>query len=375
VVKTVDEGASLPLHGTASDSDCNILTVLWDVDAGQLSDPSSLDPVYTAPMLPGCDDADVLVTLTAVDTCGASACDSFVLRIRNVNHAPTIDAGEDLWIDEGTAVLMQAVAQDVDGDTLSILWSAGGGVGAFDNAGATKATFLAPMIDTCGGVDIPLQITVTDPCGATACDSIVVHVRNVNKGPAAELGPDFAIDEGTTIRLTPVISDPECDALTYCWTTTAGVLTEANGPTPTLCAPKTDKCDGEALVVTLTVTDPCGLTATDSVRIHVRNVNAAPTVDLGADLCIVEGSTLQLKPRVSDPDGDVLKYVWTVSAGRLDNFCAQAPVYVAPMTSSCDGANVAVTLTVTDPCGLTATDSLIIRIENVNLPPAVVADP
>jgi hypothetical protein len=32
-------------------------------------------------------------------------------------------------------------------------------------------------------------------------------------------------------------------------------------------------------------------------------------------------------------------------------------------------------LTVTDPCGLTATDSTVIRVQNVNAPPIVVADP
>jgi hypothetical protein len=373
--KVVDEGQSIPLHGSASDSDCDILTTLWEVSAGTLSDPSSLDPIYTAPMLPGCDDADVHVTLTAVDTCGASACDSFTLHIRNVNHAPTIQAGDDLWINEGTAVVIQATSQDPDGDALVYGWAAGGNLGTFDNPSVLQATYHAPMIDACDGVDIPLQVTVTDPCGATACDTLMVHVRNVNNAPTIELGPDFAVDEGSVVRLTPVISDPECDPLTYCWSTTGGVLNDANGPTPTLCTPKTDKCDGETLVVTLKVTDPCGLTATDSVKILVRNVNSAPTVNLGPDLCVVEGSTLQLMPTVNDPDGDTLKYTWAVSAGRLDSFCSSAPIFIAPMTSNCDGADVTVTLTVTDPCGLAASDSLTIRIANVNMPPTVVADP
>jgi hypothetical protein len=37
--------------------------------------------------------------------------------------------------------------------------------------------------------------------------------------------------------------------------------------------------------------------------------------------------------------------------------------------------DVTVTLTVTDPCGLTATDSAVIRVQNVNQPPIVIADP
>ncbi|MEN6369577.1 MAG: VWA domain-containing protein [Thermotogota bacterium] len=373
--KTVDEGQSIQLHGSVSDYDCNILSVLWVVSYGTLSDPTSLNPVYTAPMLSGCEDLDVNVTLTAVDSCGASGSDSFVIHVNNVNHAPTIDAKADVWVDEGDVVLLQATAADPDGDRLTCSWTSGGNVGGFDDPSALQAIFRAPRIDFCQGVEIPLMVRVVDPCGASACDTVLVHVRNVNAGPSVELGPDFALDEGTTVRLTPVVADPECDNLTYCWTVTSGALVGANDATPTFTAPMTDDCAGSSLVITLTVTDPCGLQAKDSVTVHVRNVNGAPTVELGDPICLMEGAPLHLIPAVSDPDGDPLIYAWCVSAGKLDSFCAGAPVFIAPVVKDCTGMDVTVTLVVTDPCGLTATDTLVLHIGNVNTPPTVTADP
>jgi hypothetical protein len=362
------------LHGTASDYDCNILSTLWDASAGTFDNATSLDPIYTAPMLSGCGEVEVVVALTAVDSCGSSGTDSFKLLVVNVNHPPAVFAGDDIFINEGEAVVLRAMAQDVDEEGFSVRWAAAG-PGSFDDPSVVCAVFRAPLIDLCEGIDVPLTVTVVDPCGASACDTVVVHIRDVNRAPIVDLGPDFAIDEGQTIRWTPVATDPDGDRLRYCWTASAGRFDAPDTPCPAFTAPTTCNCAGESIVLTLTVTDPCGLAATDSVTIQVRNINHTPTARLEDGLCVLEGDTITLLPQTVDPDGDVLRYAWTVSAGRLDSTCIATPVFLAPITADCTGMDVTVTLTVTDPCGLAATDSTVVRVQNVNQPPRVVADP
>jgi len=374
-IKALNEGESIQLHGTASDSDCNIVQTLWEVSAGALDDPTSLHPVYTAPMIGGCDGIDVCVTLIAVDSCGASASDTFTLRVNNVNHAPAVDAGRELCIDEGTSVLLQALAQDPNGDPLSFRWSVASGGGSFEDPTALQAVFHAPLIDECGGRPVTLTLHAVDPCGAAICDSVLIHVRNVNRAPTVDLGPDFTLDEGSAVRLTPVISDPECEQLDYCWTVTGGVLDQRDIANPMFAAPLTDQCDGTTATIQLTVIDPCGLSATDSVTVCIRNVNGPPAVELGPGLAINEGECVRLTPDVMDPNGDLLAYSWKTTGGMLSDTCMSSPVFTAPIIDTCEGVDLVITLTVVDPCGLTATDSLCVHVENVNRPPIVHADP
>jgi len=373
--KTLNEGESIQLHGVVSDADCNIVAAGWQASAGSFDDPTSLHPVYTAPMLPGCENLDVEVVLTAVDSCGASASDSFVLHVLNVNHAPIADAGGPICVDEGTSIALGATASDCDGEGFAVAWSINGCIGSFEDPSVLRAVFVAPRIDACDGVDVIATLLVTDPCGASACDTVLIHIRDINTTPTVDLGPDFAVDEGTTIQLTPAVSDAEGDRLRYVWTATGGMLDAPYAPCPTFTVPMTACCSGESLVITLTVTDPCGLSASDSVTMHVNDVNAAPTVDLGPDLCILECDSVLLSPQVCDPNGDPLTYSWSASAGFFADPGASVALYTAPASDDCGGMDVTITLTVTDPCGLTASDSILVHVENINQPPTVKADP
>ncbi len=370
VAKTINEGESLQLHGTVADSDCNITDYKWEVSAGVLDDAFSLDPVYTAPMIDGCENLDVVVKLTALDSCGASASDAFILHVINVNHVPVLELGDPRVVDEGETIVLEPDVYDADGDALAYQWGINGNWGIIDNG-----VFTAPMIDACDGVDIIVTLSVVDPCGAMVCDSVVIRVRNVNQAPMVDLGPDFIVDEGTRIQLTPVVADPECDMLSYCWSSNKGSFDNPASATPMFSMPLTECCTGESLTITLTVVDPCGLSATDSVVVHINNLNAAPVVDLGPDFCVLECSSTLLTPVVMDPENDRLIYSWSVTGGALDSYCSAAAVFSAPSTDQCEGETVTITLTVTDPCGLSTTDSIQVRIENVNQPPRVHADP
>jgi uncharacterized protein YegL len=277
-IKSVDEGSSIRLHGTVSDGDCNVVKLLWSAPVGHFDDPTSMDPLYTAPMVDCCGGENVRITLQATDSCGAVGKDSFLLHIKNVDHPPLVDAGPDITVDEGTTVQLTCSASDPDGDSLSYHWAIKTGGGVLSDPSVLHPVFTAPMTDKCAGVDVLLVLTATDACGESSSDTLVVHVRNVNKPPVVKLGPTFDIKEGTSKRLTAVASDPECEQLTYFWTASRGSFDDPFAANPVYTAPMTDNCDGENVSISLTVTDPCGASACDAFLIHVVNVNTPPTV-------------------------------------------------------------------------------------------------
>ncbi len=277
IAKVVDEGATIRLHGFVSD-DCGIAKVHWQATAGAFDDPNQLDPLYTAPMTSNCRGEDVKVTLVAVDKCGATSSDSFYLHVRNVNHPPVVNAGPDVTVNEGGTIQLTCSASDPDGDALSYHWTIARGRGTLNNSCILHPMYTAPLTNSCTGEDVVLTLTVTDACGASSSDSLVVHVRNVNAPPIVQLGPAFSMTEGTSKRLTAVATDPECQHLTYYWTASAGKFDNQFSAHPVYTAPLTNSCTGEDVSITLTVTDPCGATACDSVCVHVQNVNTPPQV-------------------------------------------------------------------------------------------------
>lgn len=277
-IKSVNEGSSIRLHGTVSDGDCNVTKLLWSAPVGHFDDPTSMDPLYTAPMVDCCAGENVRITLQATDSCGAVGKDSFLLHINNVNHPPLVDAGQDIWVNEGGTVQLTCSATDPDGDAITYCWTIKRGGGVLSDASMLHPVFTAPMTDNCNGQDVVITLTATDACGASSSDSLVVHVRNVNAPPIVKVGPSFDMKEGTCKRLTAVASDPECGQLTYFWTASRGSFDDPFSATPVFTAPMTDYCDGENVSISLTVTDPCGASACDAFLVHVVNANTPPVV-------------------------------------------------------------------------------------------------
>ena len=277
-VKCVDEGASIQLSGTIDDHDCNVVGILWHAEKGRINDPTALAPVYCAPMTDRCEGEDVLITLTATDSCGATGSDSFILHINNVNRPPNAEAGDNVVVDEMGTVRLTCSGSDPDGDALTYYWSVDCGRGTLNDPTLLHPTYTAPPTEYCEGEDIVLTLTVTDACGASACDTAVIHVRDVNAPPVVDLGPDISMDECTSIRLTPVASDPECGELTYYWVATKGTFDNPSAATSSYTAPEVNSCEGEDVLVCVTVTDRCGASVQDSLTIHVNNVNLPPIV-------------------------------------------------------------------------------------------------
>ena len=182
--------------------------------------------------------------------------------------------------------------------------------------------------------------------------------------------PDQVLVENTeaTVDISGAFSDPDGDALRYVATSDASSVATASVSGSDL------KVIGEApgsATITVTATDPGGLSATQTLEVTVNSANRAPTVS-GAipDQVLVENTeaTVDISGAFSDPDGDALRYVATSDASSV----ATASVSGSDLKVIGEAPGSAtITVTATDPGGLSATQTLEVTVNSANRAPTV----
>ncbi|HLO01642.1 MAG TPA: hypothetical protein VK191_00805, partial [Symbiobacteriaceae bacterium] len=161
------------------------------------------------------------------------------------------------------------------------------GVAVSLNGGAPTPASLAggswslPITGLQGGIWNVIRATVTASDGSTATADIQVYG---NRAPVADAGSPVMVDEGSSVVLNGTALDPDGDAVAVSWAPSAH-LTGAGTATPTFTA---DDDMTEAL--TMSVSDPYGLTAASSTTVTVRNV--APTATFSASTPIDEADPI-----------------------------------------------------------------------------------
>jgi hypothetical protein len=225
------------------------------------------------------------------------------------------------------------------------------------------------------------MLTVTDAFGSQATDSCIVNITNGNAPPTADAGPNQTVNEGDAVTLDGSNStDPDDGIGSYQWIQTTGTPVSLSSTTevqPTFTAPDVGP-SGESLTFQLTVTDSGGLQSTDTCIVTVSWVNLPPTADAGPNQNAAEGDTITLDgSNSSDPDDGVASYLWTQMSGppvTLSSTTVFRPTFIVPDVGP-GGASLTFQLTVTDSGGLQSTDTCIVNVSWINLPPTADAGP
>jgi len=377
--QTVDEGDAVTLSGLASsDPDDGIVSFVWLQTAGvpvTLSNLSAVQPSFTAPDV-GLSGAALTFQLTVTDSGGLQGTDTGIVNVSWIDLPPAADAGPDQTVGVGVTVTLDGSnSTDQDDGIGSYLWAQTGGLPVtLSDPTAAQPTFLTPDVGA-GGVSLTFSLTVTDQFGLQNADTCVVNVSFDNTPPTADAGGDQLVDEGVQVTLDGSnSSDADGTIASYLWTQTAGTPVTLSDPTaarPVFTAPDVEP-GGQALTFQLQVTDDGGLQATGSCIVNVSWVNLPPTANAGADQTVSEGSTVSLDGSNSDDlDDGIASYQWAQTGGTpvtLSNPFTVIPLFTAPLVGA-GGDALTFQLTVTDSDGLQDTDTCIVNISWINLPP------
>ena len=177
-------------------------------------------------------------------------------------------------------------------------------------------------------------------------------------------------DAALTVEVASAFSDPDGDALTYSATSSAPRRwrrPRCSGSRVTV----TPVAEG-ASTVTVTATDPDGLSAAQSFTVTVQPPENRPPVAVGTlpPVRVAAGDaalTVEVASAFSDPDGDALTYGATSSSPAVASAAVSGSgVTVTPLA---EGAST-VTVTATDPDGLSAAQSFTVTVSPpANRPP------
>jgi hypothetical protein len=286
----------------------------------------------------------VTVTVRATDNCNATSESTFHVQF-NVNHPPTIafSSQQQQFLCSSEQVCIDYTDSDPDAPrptTVSLV----SGSGTLDTLNH-RVCFTAATPGT-----YTFIIRIQDECGAFDQDTAHVVV-SMNHPPVANAGLDQIITQCTPTQICWPASCTDADNnLVSCDFSGPGTYDGAN-----ICF--TPAATG-IYEFTLTATDACGATMTDTVRINVT-INSAPHVAFGNDttlsLCAVQ--QICMNYTVSDPNGPGgLAEVMVSGYGSIDT--AANKVCFTPTVSG----SYQFIVQVTDGCGAYDRDTIVANV-------------
>jgi len=82
----VNEGGTVQFHGRVSNPGCHAVCFMWTADKGWFDDPTSLNPIWHAPMSDRCGGEDAHITLTVMGACAGRGYDQIRIHINNPDY-------------------------------------------------------------------------------------------------------------------------------------------------------------------------------------------------------------------------------------------------------------------------------------------------
>lgn len=337
--QAVRVGQTAQLDGSASsDVDGDPLTFRWTLTSQPAGSTAILsDSATVTPTLPIDKAGQYTVELIVND--GTEDSTPTPLVISTENTPPVAHAGSDRKIAlQAEVVLDGSASMDIDGDTLSFLWSLIGKP-ANSTASLSDPSLVKPKFTADLPGDYVAQLIVNDGKANSAPASVILTTENTK--PVANAGTPQTVPLQTTVTLDGSLSsDAENDPLTYLWSLTsipfgsAATLSDPGAQQPQFLVDLPG-----SYIAQLIVND--GHLASDPANVIISTENSRPVANAGPDQEVKAGDAVQLDGGASgDADHQPLTYQWSFTAkpqdstATLSDPASATPTFVADRTGA-----------------------------------------
>ena len=309
------------------------------------------------------------------------------------NEPPTVDAGFNQVVTEGSPVTLSGTASDADSDALTYSWSHNQpGLITLSGNDTLSPSFTAPHVDS--DTTVTFTLTVSDGTNEVS-DSLDVIIANSNTvpvesqvtppGPREIGGLTLTSTQSGTIQITWDAPGETPRDYRVAWAEAGENFLPRGDPAgnafPTSPGHTvTDLEEGEEYKVKVRARygdgNPGGwsdaYTVTVAGTAPDQPANNPPVADAGDSQTVQEGSTVALSGTASDPDGDTMTYLWSHGSALDITFSDPSSLtasFAAPQVDS--NTTITITLAVSDG-NTTTSDSVDVTVADV---PAQVPPP
>jgi PKD repeat protein len=323
-------GVYVVFSAIGSDPDRQALTYAWSFSDGTTATGTTASKTSRS-------SGNLAGTVTVTDADGNTATASTSAAFTS-NSAPTVTtAATSANFAAPATVSLAAIGKDPEGSALTYLWTFA------DSTTATtaRATKVFPSAGS-----HTATVRVTDAQGFYT-DSTVSFTVTSNSAPTISSLKSSALTlvSPGKFAFTATATDPNKQLLTYAWSFSNGTTASGAAVTKTFTQVGTQ-------TATVTVSDPGGLTATQTISVQVTE-NHAPTVTASTTSSTTQAAPalFALKAVGADVDKQALTYLWEFSDGTTATTASVSKKFTTAGT-------VTAKVTVSDPGGLTATQTL-----------------
>jgi len=209
------------------------------------------------------------------------------LQVVGVDNPPVLEYIPDITVNENELVKITPHATDADGDTISYTYTS-----PINISGQWQTNY------TSAGV-YAVTVTATDTTNLKDTQEVKITVKNVNRPPVLNPIPDIAVNEGQTAVITPVVSDPDNDAISLYY----------SAPFDSQGKWMPGYNDSGTYNITVTASDGID-TVTQNAKVIVVATNRIPEVTLTLSKYTVQpNEELTINLSATDPDGDSMTFV------------------------------------------------------------------